>query len=76
MKQVTIAKRLGITAQHLCDLKNGRKGWTPGMAKEVEMLLGVSRCECLWPEEFGSPWPKLASLPENFRIEERNFSIQ
>lgn len=70
MKQVTIAKVLGVTAAHLCDLKNGRRGWTPDMAKEVEMTFGVSRCKCLWPDEYGSPWPTLASLPENFRAEE------
>jgi hypothetical protein len=68
VKQILIAEKLDITAKHLCDVKHGRKAWTIPLAKEIEKKLGVSKLKCLFPDEYGTPWPELLALPDDFEL--------
>jgi len=64
LKYVTVARWLNISPAHLSDIKNGRKNWTIHLAEKMELLLGVSKLKCVWPDEYGSPWADVVALPE------------
>ena len=64
MKQIRLAEKAEITAQHVTDLKRGRKNMTPKMADKFEAATGISKLAWLFPgEKYGDPWAMLKELP-------------
>ena len=64
LSQVELAKRIGISAQSLCDIENGRKIPSPKRAARIAAVIGE-------PEMF---WVKLA-LQDGLRKENLRFHV-
>ncbi len=45
MSQVSFAKKLGISASHLCDIEKGRKTVSPARAAKFARILGYSESQ-------------------------------
>ena len=64
ISQAAMAKRIGISAQSLCDIEKGRRIPTPKRAAKIAQVIGE-------PEMF---WIKLA-LQDELRKENLNFDV-
>ena len=50
-----LAKAVGITNRHLCDIRSGRRRPSVDLALELEKATGINRLAWLYPQEFFNP---------------------
>lgn len=55
LTQTEIAKRTGITPQHLNDVIKRRRKPSITLAKKLETVTGIDRRAWLWPDDFPNP---------------------
>ena len=55
-EQKALAKKIGVSPQHLNCVLRGRKKPSPELAEKLEQNLGVDRRSWFWPSEFPNPY--------------------